>query len=93
MSCQISLSGVAVEAHDRETEVRFPPAYEDDDKLYTGHTDMQKSVARTTHFNKTNLQCSFFVFDEFLNKVITKPTIYRAEEEPSCLAPTFHRSA
>ena len=37
-SCQIGLSGIAVEAHDRETDVRFPPP-EDEDTFYTGHTD------------------------------------------------------
>ena len=48
VSCQIGLSGIAVEVHNRETVVRFPPP-EDEDTFYTGHTDMQKSVGLLTN--------------------------------------------
>ena len=50
----IVLSGIEVEDHDRETEVRFSPP-EDEDQFYTGHTDMQKSVALPTNKKCTHI--------------------------------------
>ena len=43
----IVLSGIEVEDHDRETEVRFSPP-EDEDQFYTDHIDMKRSVAHST---------------------------------------------
>ena len=59
-SCQIGLSGIAVEAHDRE-EVWFPPP-KDEDKFYTGHTDMQKSVAHPTKRDTTCVSDEYWTY-------------------------------